>query len=149
MVDKNMLTAVNMLIKTNRMHKKLIDSNVCRSIGLHRTLHMILMHLSRKDKLPSQKELAEHMNITPAAVTGALKKLESGGYIKRSIGDDNRYNEITITPLGRSIVEQTHEMFTKIDESLFYGFSDEEISGLIGYLEKIQNNISRNMEVET
>ena len=149
MADKNMLTAVNMLIKTNRMHKKLIDSNVCRSIGLHRTLHMILMHLSRKDKLPSQKELAEHMNITQAAVTGALKKLESGGYIKRSIGDDNRYNEITITPLGRSIVEQTREMFTKIDESLFCGFSDEEIFGFIGYLEKIQNNINRNMEVET
>lgn len=148
MIEKNMLTAVNMLIKTNKMHKKLIDSNVCKSIGLHRTLHMILMHLARKDKLPSQKELAEHMNITPAAVTGALKKLETGGYIKRSIGDDNRYNEITITPLGRSIVEETRAMFSKIDTSLFYGFSDEEISELIGYLEKIQNNISANMEVE-
>lgn len=148
MDDKNMLLAVNMLIKTNRLHKKLIDTRVCGVIGLHRTQHMILMHLARKEKLPSQKELAEHLNITPAAVTGALKKLESGGYILRSIGDDNRYNEITITPLGVKIVSETRAMFSEIDRSLFDGFSDSEIANLKKYLEKIQNNICKNMEVE-
>ena len=148
MNEQNMLTAVNMLIKTNKMHKRLIDSNVYRSIGLHRTQHMILMHLARKERLPSQKELAEHMNITPAAVTGALKKLESGGYIERTIGGDNRYNEITITPLGKNIVSETRAMFSKIDTSLFIGFSDDEIIDLIKYLEKIQINICANMEVE-
>ena len=148
MNDQNMLTAVNMLIKTNKMHKRLLDSNVCKSIGLHRTQHMILMHLARKEKLPSQKELAEHMNITPAAVTGALKKLESGGYIERTIGGDNRYNEITITPLGKKVVSETRAMFSKIDTSLFVGFSDDEIIDLIKYLEKIQINIRANMEVD-
>ena len=148
MDDKNMLTAVNMLIRTNKMHKRLIDSSVCRSIGLHRTQHMILMHLARKEKLPSQKELAEHLNITPAAVTGALKKLESGGYIAKHIGDDNRYNEITLTPLGVKIVSETRAIFSQIDKSLFEGFSDDEIVNLITYLDKIQKNICNNMEVE-
>lgn len=148
MDDKNMLTAVNMLIRTNKMHKRLIDSSVCRSIGLHRTQHMILMHLARREKLPSQKELAEHLNITPAAVTGALKKLESGGYIAKHIGDDNRYNEITLTPLGVKIVSETRAIFSQIDKSLFEGFSDDEIVNLITYLDKIQKNICNNMEVE-
>jgi len=148
MVEKNEYTAVNMLIKTNRMHKKLLDSNVCTKIGLHRTQHIILMHLAGREKLPSQKELAEHLNITPAAVTGALQKLELGGYIYRKIGTDNRYNEITITSLGRCVVEETRAMFTQIDKTLFEDFSDEDFTAFIGYLEKIQNNIKKQTEVE-
>ncbi len=148
MDDKNILTAVNMLIKTNKMHKKFIDSSVCHSFGLHRTQHMILMHLARREKLPSQKELAEHLNVTPAAVTGALKKLDLGGYIAKSMGDDNRYNEITITSLGVKIVSETRTIFSQIDKSLFEGFSDDEIANFIIYLEKIQKNICKNMEVE-
>lgn len=147
MVEKNAYTAVNMLIKTNRMHKKLLDSNVCDKIGLHRTQHIILMHLADREKLPSQKELAEHLNITPAAVTGALQKLEVGGYIKRTIATDNRYNETTITSLGRRIVEETRAMFTKIDKSLFEDFTEQDFTSFIAYLEKIQNNITKQTEV--
>ncbi len=142
MQEKNAFTAVNMLIRTNRMHKKLLDSNVCANIGLHRTQHIILMHLAKEKFLTSQKALAEHLNITAAAVTGALKKLEAGGYIERKAGcGDNRYNEITITALGRRVVEDSRAMFQKIDKSLFKDFSDGEIYEFIGYLEKIQNNI--------
>lgn len=142
MEEKNAFTAVNMLIRTNRMHKRLLDSTVCANIGLHRTQHIILMHLAKEKFLTSQKALAEHLNITAAAVTGALKKLEAGGYIERkAVCGDNRYNEITITELGRRVVEDSRAMFQKIDKSLFEDFSDVEILEFIGYLEKIQNNI--------
>jgi DNA-binding MarR family transcriptional regulator len=142
MVENNNFKAVNMLISTNRMHKRLIDSSVSDKVGLHRTQHVILMHLSKKDRLPSQKELAEHLNITPAAITSALKKLESGGYISRSMGDDNRFNEILITELGRRVVEESKAVFAKIDESMFLGFSNEELKILISYLERMQNNMT-------
>ena len=142
MAGNNNFNAVNMLISTNRMHKRLIDSSVSAQVGLHRTQHVILMHLAKKDRLPSQKELADHLNITPAAVTMALQKLESGGYIIRSAGDDNRFNEISITELGRRVVEESKAIFAKIDEAMFDGFSDEELKILISYLERMQKNIS-------
>lgn len=135
------LKAVNMMITASRAHKKMIEANVCSKIGLHRTQHMILMYLSKRERLPSQKELAEHFNITAAAVTGALQKLETDGYIERTIGKDNRYNEITITSLGRDIIEKTHLMFAKIDESLFSGFSEEEFNVFIGFFERIHANL--------
>ena len=141
MSEKNVFTAVNMMISTNRMHKKLIESDVSKQFGLHRTQHIILMHLASKGKLPSQKELANCLNITPAAITGELKKLENDGYILRSMGTDNRFNEITITDKGRQTVEKSKEIFSKIDNLLFDGFSDEELSNFISGLEKIQNNI--------
>ena len=142
MAGNNNFNAVNMLISTNRMHKRLIDSSVSAQVGLHRTQHVILMRLAKKDRLPSQKELADHLNITPAAVTVALQKLESGGYIIRSAGDDNRFNEISITELGRRVVEESKAIFAKIDEAMFDGFSDEELKILISYLERMQKNIS-------
>lgn len=142
MSETNTFGAVNMLISTNRMHKRLIDSSVCANIGLHRTQHIILMHLSRRERLTSQKELAEHLNITPAAVTGALKKLETGGYIERSAGDDNRFNQIFITELGKHVVEETRAMFAKIDNMMFSGFSDDELKILISYFERMQVNLN-------
>ena len=103
MSETKLSRAIEMMIKTDHMHKFLIDSRV-RSLGIHRTQHRILMHLARHEKLPSQKELAEHLDVTPAAVTGALKKIEKDGYVERNLGHDNRFNELRITEKGRDLV---------------------------------------------
>jgi DNA-binding MarR family transcriptional regulator len=146
MSENSIYRAVNLLITTNRMHKKAIDGEVSKFIGLHRTQHIILMHLAKLEKMPSQKALAEHLGITQAAVTEALKKLICGGYIERCAAHDNRFNEIKITPLGKKTVEQSHAMFSKIDKTLFLGFSDDEIEAFISTLERIYNNILNSKE---
>ena len=141
MVDnENRNRAVEMMIQTDHMHRSMIE-NRAKEIGLHRTQHRILMHLARHGRLPSQKELAEHLNITPAAVTIALKKIEKDGYIERKLGQDNRYNELIITEKGREIVKMTKRLFTEADVSMFLGFSDEELAMYISFLEKMQENI--------
>lgn len=145
MPDTKLSKAVDMMIRTDHMHKCLIDSRV-RDIGIHRTQHRILMHLARHEKLPSQKELADRLDITPAAVTGALKKIESDGYIERSLGQDNRYNEIRITEKGRALVKLTRDVFSSTDRSLFDGFSDGELNVYISCLEKLQENIRRQFD---
>lgn len=144
-MEQNINKAVSMLISINRSHKRQIDNSVSDYFKLHRTQHIILMHLA-KGAFLSQKELAEHLNISPAAVTGILKKLEVGGYIKRNVGEDNRYNEIKITELGVKIVQDTKNMFSKIDSSLFSDFSESEIEEFISYLERIKRNIENKKE---
>jgi len=148
MNEEKISSAVNIMIQTDRMHKHLLDTNVSK-IGLHRTQHRVLMHIARHGKLLSQKSLAEHIGITPAAITGVLKKLEKDGYIKRVQGDDNRFNEVKVTELGKRVVEDSFLMFTKLDKSLFEGFSDSELDGYIGYLEKIQQNIKKKLDVDS
>ena len=129
-----------MLMHTGRLHKSLIASRV-KDIGIHRTQHRILMHLARHEKLPSQKELAEHLEVTPAAVTLAIKQIEQDGYIKRTLGKDTRFYEIEITERGRELVTLTRELFSEADSLMFEGFSEEELGALAGYLERIQANI--------
>ena len=145
MPDANLAKAADMMIRTDRMHRALIDSRV-KELGIHRTQHRILMKLARCGKLPSQKELAEFLNITPAAVTGALKTLESEGYIERTLGHDCRFNELQITDKGRELVELSREMFNSIDIAMFDSFSDEELDVYIRCLDKLQNNIRHHVE---
>ncbi len=145
MQETQILKAVDMMIRTDRIHKTLIDSRA-KELGIHRTQHRILMHLERKGSLPSQKELADHLDVTPAAVTGALKKIESDGYVKRTLGKDNRFYELRITEKGRALVNKTREIFSSTDISLFEGFTDEELESYIACLEKLQKNIKARLE---
>ena len=145
MSETKLSKAINMMIKTDHMHRHLIDSQV-GVLGLHRTQHRILMHLARHEKLPSQKELADHLDITPAAVTGEIKKLEQQGYVERNLGQDNRYNELRITEKGRELVNKTRELFSEVDSSMFEGFTDDQLDTYISCLEKLQENIRKQYE---
>lgn len=89
------------------------------------------------------------MQITPAAVTGALKKLENDGYISRTLGHDNRFNELEITEKGREVVEMSEKIFISTDKSLFDGFSDDELDIYIRCQEKIKENIKNNSQCQT
>lgn len=144
-MNDRIFSAVNIMIQTERMHKQLLDSKVSL-IGIHRTHHRMLMHIARCNRLVSQKSLADHIGITPAAITGALKKLENNGYITRNHGADNRFNEVKITDEGKKIVEQTKELFSAVDATLFEDFTDEELLTYKNCLEKIQKNIKKHLD---
>ena len=131
--------AINKLIKINCAHKHAVESQVAE-IGIHRTQHRILMYLSNQGRLPSQKKLAESFGITPAAITGAVQRLETDGYIERSLGEDNRFNEVVITEKGREVVKKTKAIFGAIDQALFEGFSESEILAFTSYLDRILAN---------
>ena len=139
--DKNFLL-ISKMLKICRVHRSLIDSGV-GEMGIPTTAHRALMYISRHGRLESQKELASYLEITPAAVTGVLKKLESDGYIERTLGADNRFNEISITEKGASTVEKSRMMFKKIDSELTAGFTDEEISSFVTMLDKIKFNADK------
>ena len=145
MSENKLSKAIEMMIKTAHMHRALIDARI-GNLGIHRTHHRILMHLARHDSLPSQKELAEHLDVTPAAVTGAIKKLEQDGYVERTLGHDNRFNELRITAKGRELIFKTKEIFSEVDASMFDGLSDEELDTYVSCLEKLQRNIKKQCE---
>lgn len=52
----------------------------------------------------AQRELAELLHISPAAVANSLKSLEKGGYIRRERGRDARRNRVLLTPKGQQAV---------------------------------------------
>ena len=56
--------------------------------------------------LHTQRELAQLLNVSPAAVTNSLNSLERKGYISRRSGaGDARCNQVCLTDKGRRAVE--------------------------------------------
>ncbi len=127
--------------RLTRSHHKICEKRL-GSLAIHRSQHMLLMHLSRLKEPPSQKELAEHLEVSPAAVAVSLKKLEAEGYIARSATeDDSRINEITITPKGREIIEESRRILDGIDAEIFAGIGHDELLRCIETLGRIEANI--------
>ena len=73
---------IQAFIKADIMHRRAIEQ-WATDAGMHRSQHRMLMYLTRCKGTPSQKDLAKHFDISPAAVAVTLKKLENDGYIER------------------------------------------------------------------
>lgn len=134
---------IHKFIQTNRLHRRVIEHWADR-IDMHCSAHRMLMHISCEKNIMSQKELAEHLKISPAAVATTLKKLETDGYIERTkckSCSDSRTNEITVTERGRKAAEDTEKYFRFVDSSALKDFSNEEIDTLLRLLDKMQKNL--------
>ena len=131
------------MFHVTRMHHTLAERRV-GELGIHRAQHMLLMHLARTDAPLSQKALAEHMEISTAAVAVALKKLEAGGYIHRaSCCRDTRANDTHITERGLRIVAESRAAFDEIDAAMFSGISSEELALCLSVMQKIEENLKQ------
>ncbi|MBR6683546.1 MAG: MarR family transcriptional regulator [Firmicutes bacterium] len=134
------------LMSIMRDHKSVVDWFV-NETKLHKSQHRLLMNLARLGNNVSQRDLAETLNITPAAVAVTLKKLEKNGLVGRKMAEkDNRYNEVILTEKGKKIVKESYKVFKYADEKMFDGFSKEELDAFEGYLNRIKDNLSKKME---
>lgn len=139
---ENTRQLVHELISVSRMHHRCIENTV-RGMQIHHSGHRLLMHLVAGEVTPSQKELAERFDVSPAAVANNLKKLEKDGYIQRSTDEgDTRFNRIAITEKGKAICTETRRHFDGVDEAMLNGFSDGERAQLFSYLSRMKHNLA-------
>ena len=134
---------IKQFIRADRLHRQAVEATITAQTGLHRSQHMLLMRLSR-GCIPSQKQLAKDLNVSPAAIAVSLKKLESDGYITRDTdADDCRCNRIDLTEKGRGVVTKTCALFDCIDKAMVEGFDDAELEVLLQGLERIEQNLQK------
>lgn len=135
------MEAMGLLLLVTRLHHSEIERRIA-SLGIHHSQNRMLLRLSCGDGTNSQRELADAMNISPAAVTATLKALEREGYITRAMGDeDNRRNTVRITEEGLRKVEESHRIFEAMDKAAFAGFSDAELAALTETLRRMADNL--------
>ena len=150
---KHLWCVVASLMKTERMHKTVVDSRIS-ALGIHRGQHSILREIARAERNPeakalSQKDIAQHFGVSAAAVAMMMKKMESEGYITRNMSSsDNRFNELHLTELGLSMLSQSREIFHEIDTATYEGISEEDLEIFMRCLEKMQENLSAMPELD-
>ncbi|MGN1006315.1 MAG: MarR family winged helix-turn-helix transcriptional regulator [Aristaeellaceae bacterium] len=133
----------HMQMHIGRMQHRIIEARV-RSLGIHPSQHVLLMHLSQMGRFPSQTQIAQELDVSPASVARTLKSLEANGYIERCGSDvDGRRNEIAITAKGEEMVRRSREIFDRLEAATFENFSDAELDCLEALLGKVMANLRR------
>jgi DNA-binding MarR family transcriptional regulator len=137
---------IKQFVQADRLHRQAVEATVTAQTGLHRSQHMLLMRLSC-GCIPSQKQLAKDLNVSPAAIAVSLKRLEADGYITKVADlDDCRCNRIALTEKGRGVITQTCSLFGSIDRTMVEGFDDAELDALLKALERIEQNLQKFLE---
>ena len=138
---KDLTHIVRNFICVSHMHHSAIEGRISK-LGFHHSQHRMLMHLARYEHIPSQRELADAMGISPAAVTTTLKRLEKDGYILRSATEeDNRCNEIRITQAGLEVIQESRAIFETVDRQMFDGLTPDELATFDALLHRIKENL--------
>lgn len=111
--------------------------NKLQAVGIGPGQVPILMELGKHGQL-SQRELSEKVRVTPATISGTLKRLERGGVIQR-VGDDcdARVSLVSLTELGRKRLCETRKIFREADCWLVSKFSQSECEELLVYLKQM------------
>ena len=128
-------------LRTDRFHRCAAESQE-KKLGIHRSQHMMLMHLAHCQEPPTQAELAKAFEISPAAVTVTLQKLEKAGFVtRRAIDGNNRAKYIAITPAGMDIVRRSWELYKALDEAMLSGLTEDDLRKFADVLARMQDNL--------
>lgn len=104
--------------------------------------HYLILKTLKNSGSQKASELAEAIQMTPGAITGASDKLVSEGYAERKGAmRDRRVVYLEITDKGEQILESMIENQKKVTEKFFEGLSDEDIDHLIRIYHQISNNL--------
>jgi len=138
---KDLRHLIHSLHTVSRLHHRSIE-NALRGMKIHHSQHRMLVYLFHQKTPPTQKEIAERFDISPAAVATLLKKMEGEGYIARTVDEsDTRINRIAITDKGRAVLEESRAQFDAVDAAMMKDFSEEELLTLERFLDKMKKNL--------
>lgn len=108
----------------------------------HPMLMTILKYLEVGERGCSQRELAQMLHISPAAVANSLKSMEKIGYIRREPEpEDARRNRVFLTEKGRNAVEGCEAAFLAVSERMLAGFTMEEQELLTRFRSRMLQNL--------
>lgn len=107
---------------------------------------MILWKLEKHGPLKITT-LAEHMSITPGAITSISDKLISSGYAIRSRDiSDRRIVNLEITEKGRELLREIKVEVKSVIAHMFAGLPDEDINHLIRIYKQVLKNLNEQQE---
>ncbi|MDM8350077.1 MarR family transcriptional regulator [Pseudomonas sp. sp1636] len=113
-------------------------------LGLSQARWLVLLHLSRFDELPTQRELAQSVGVEGPTLARLLDSLEAQGLVNRqAVPEDRRAKKISLRPSAQPLIEKIEAISTQLRKELFAGIDEEELrrcqqvhARILGNLEK-------------
>ena len=132
----------------NQAHRAAIQAEL-NAAGLGEVGHPMLVSILQsaeegpEGQCQAQRELADLLHVSPAAVANSLKCLERDGYIRREPWQkDARRNRVLLTEKGTGAVEGCRAVFQRVSARMMAGFTEEEYNQLMEFMRKMLNNLT-------
>ncbi len=89
-----------------------------------------------------QASIAAQIAYDRATIGGVIDRLEQKGWIKRTISNrDRRAREVTLTPIGRDILDRAIPVVSALQADILPGLSNDEASHLRDLIERTTKTI--------
>ena len=135
-------------------HRSAVQAEL-NAAGLEKVGHpMLVSILQSADEDPdgqfqAQRELADLLHVSPAAVANSLKCLERDGYVRREPWPkDARRNRVILTEKGAVAVEGGRAVFLRVSTRMMAGFSPEELNQLARFQRRMLDNLLNSQSKE-
>lgn len=112
------------------------------SVRQHQTMSLVCRLTEEKPNGVTLKELAEAMKLAPATVSELVESLVKKDFLQRVQNpEDRRAVQITLTPHGQTLLDESIKHVEWLCEKLLNGLSAAERSAMLGALTKITNKL--------
>ncbi len=116
------------------------------ALGLYRGQSRVLGALWEQEGL-THTELAHLLHVQPATVTKMLQRMEKAGFVERRHDlEDRRVSRVYLTAAGRAVREDVQEVWRRLEEEAFSGFTEKEGMLLRQFFSRIRDNLTEATE---
>ncbi|MGL5616031.1 MAG: MarR family winged helix-turn-helix transcriptional regulator [Sarcina sp.] len=138
-------SAYGSFLKSMKLHYK-CNQKILEKKGLYAGQPPLLFSLMKNEVL-SQKEIAEKLNIKPATVNVMVKRLEKTGLVEKSKDEvDLRISRIRLTTKGQETCLEAMDTMAKMSKKIFQCLTEDEEETLKILLNKVNENMKKNLE---
>ena len=141
--DLEMLRELSLAERLGRLHRlwRTVADLELAPLGLTHPRWTALWKLSRHGGHLSQKALAEALEIELPSLMRTLSQLEEQALIERhSCSKDGRVRIVTLTPAGKTLVDQMEDRIMGVRRELFTGISQQELAQFEDMVQRICTN---------
>ncbi|MDB6143308.1 MAG: slyA [Pseudomonas sp.] len=97
-------------------------------LGLSQARWLVLLHLSRFEEPPTQRELAQSVGVEGPTLARLLDSLETQGLVRRqAVIEDRRAKKILLSATARPLIDKIETIATALRHELFVGVDEEEL----------------------
>ena len=131
---------VRQIIWLSRRHFQLNSAHL-EETGLGSGQIPVLLELERHGEL-NQRELAERTRVTPATMSGTLKRMEKNGLILRTADEnDARISRVRLTEAGLAQCEKARSIFDQTSFQMLEALDEQSLAELRTLLTRIQDHL--------
>ncbi|UVE18990.1 MarR family transcriptional regulator [Pseudomonas sp. LS44] len=96
-------------------------------LGLSQARWLVLLHLSRFEAMPTQRELAQSVGVEGPTLARLLDSLEAQGLVSRQAAEDRRAKKIALQPNAGPLIRQIEAISSQLRAELFSGIDQEDL----------------------